>query len=286
MDAIAFTRQSDGTFKQSGAITTTHGRFQWLKNDGSWDGGWAVAPLEKLIERMAQGGPYKYSQYRILPDKTPTMERIKASCQSCGLPADISKPFVNPVTGVTEYACKYIIDDYINEQVTIVEQRCDIPRLRDSDGQIKITGVNAYFCGVACLMQGLLTYGRCAGCAKALPRKKLLRSWHLTYEGDGKLMYPKFAYCGKECELRFKNDRKHIWAANHFLIVLKSLGVTVVLDDTPVGKKLQPHLCANKNCAMGLNRTRARVIVKGEPCSTKCRAHLKMLERRAAKAAA
>jgi hypothetical protein len=92
MDAIAFARQSDGTFKQSGAITTTHGRFQWLLSDGSWDGGWAVEPLEKLIERMAQGGPYKYRQYRVIPEtKAPLV--IEACCNSCGLAADIMRPY-------------------------------------------------------------------------------------------------------------------------------------------------------------------------------------------------
>jgi hypothetical protein len=224
---------------------------------------------------MSQEGPYKYSQYRILPDTTPTMERLKASCQSCGLPADISKPFVDPVTGVTEYACKYIVDEYIKEQVAIIEQRCDIPRLRDSDGQIKIAGVNAYFCGVACLIQGLLTYGRCAGCAKALPRRKLIRDWHLTYKGEGKLMYPKFEYCSPECKQTW-SDRKDIWSAYHVLKVFSEFGILVSLPDAP--QKVTAGFkgrCASNACGKGRdargNRVRAQVPRRGDYCSAFCR---------------
>jgi hypothetical protein len=83
MDGITFARQADGSFSRDGEITSTHGRFQWLRNDGSWDGGWAKEPVSVLLERMSLSGPYKYDQYRILPAEMLPLE-IKPTCAGCG----------------------------------------------------------------------------------------------------------------------------------------------------------------------------------------------------------
>ncbi|PYV68250.1 MAG: hypothetical protein DMG96_37000 [Acidobacteria bacterium] len=55
MSEITFTRTEDG-IKQGGSINTDYGRFQWLRDDGSWDGGWAVEPITDLLARMNLGG--------------------------------------------------------------------------------------------------------------------------------------------------------------------------------------------------------------------------------------
>jgi hypothetical protein len=85
---IGFTRQQDGTFQQTGSITTRAGRFQWLKDDGKWDGGWKVEPLEDLLARMDHSGPYKYQEYRIMAAEIPPLV-IKPTCAGCGMPAGI-----------------------------------------------------------------------------------------------------------------------------------------------------------------------------------------------------
>lgn len=208
---------------------------------------------------------------------------IKPSCKSCGLIAEASKPYVDPVTGVTEYACKYIIDPYISEQVTIVEQRCDIVRLRNEDGQIKITGVAGVFCGTFCLVQELLTYGRCAGCAKRLPRKNL-RYWHSVKDGVGKHQYGVFDYCSPECKQAW-SDRKDIWSAYHMLKVFSDFGIPVSLPEAP--EKMTAGFkgrCASKACGKGRdargNRVRAQVPRRGDYCSAFCRSVGEEVQRR------
>lgn len=219
-------------------------------------------------------------------EKKPTVKPlvIKPSCASCGLTADASTPCVNPATGETEYVCKYIIDLYLLEQVTIVEQRCDTARLRNSDGQIKIAGIAGYFCSTFCLMQELLTYGRCAGCAKRLPRKKLLRDWHTVKDGVGKQQHGLFEYCSPECKQAW-NDRKDIWSAYHVLKVFSEFGIVVSLPDAPervtTGFKGR---CASKACGKGRdargNRVRAQVPRRGDYCSAFCRSVGEEVQRR------
>ena len=84
---ILFTKQTDGSFAQSGAISTKYGQFQWF--DGQhWQGGWAVEPIKDLMERMQLSGPYRYTQYRILPAKKPALP-IYPRCPKCNIPEDI-----------------------------------------------------------------------------------------------------------------------------------------------------------------------------------------------------
>jgi hypothetical protein len=79
---ITFERGADG-FTQHGDIDFTFGFFQWQRNDGAWDGGWAIEPVSELIARMQRGGPYKYQSYRILPAEPQPLD-IKPTCAGCG----------------------------------------------------------------------------------------------------------------------------------------------------------------------------------------------------------
>src|SRR5215469_856458 len=90
---VVFTKQSDGRYQQQGQCSGTHGRFQWLREDRTWDGGWKIEPVAELLARMTLGGPYKYVQFRILCAKKPEII-IHPCCSSCGLPGDVSKPYV------------------------------------------------------------------------------------------------------------------------------------------------------------------------------------------------
>jgi hypothetical protein len=85
---IVFTKQTDGTFAQSGDVNTEHGRFQWQNDKGVWDGGWAVEPIADLLDRMMLHGPYKYDVYRILPATKPELI-INPTCAGCGVIAGI-----------------------------------------------------------------------------------------------------------------------------------------------------------------------------------------------------
>jgi hypothetical protein len=198
---------------------------------------------------------------------------IKPSCESCGLLANASAPYHNALTGETEYACKYIIDPYIAAQVAIVEQHVDVPSLRDSNGQIKLKGISGYFCSLSCLMQGLFTYGRCAGCSKKLP-KKLLKNWHAVKDGEGVHQYGKFDYCSPECKAAY-SARENIWSARHLLSTLTTFGIAVKLPETTVSESACRGRCANKHCGQGRddrgNRVRARVPERGDYCSTRCK---------------
>ena len=92
-----FERQSDGTYQESGECRTLHGRFQWLRDDGRWEGGWSIEPIADLLARMNQTGPYKYSAYRILPAEEPELV-IKPTCASCGVIAGVD----------CQRACEYV----------------------------------------------------------------------------------------------------------------------------------------------------------------------------------
>jgi hypothetical protein len=87
-DIITFTRRHDGAYKQDGECSTPHGRFQWQRPDGRWDGGWEIEPVLDLIARMNLGGPYKYEHYRITP-ATKTELVIKPTCYGCGMIAGV-----------------------------------------------------------------------------------------------------------------------------------------------------------------------------------------------------
>jgi hypothetical protein len=198
----------------------------------------------------------------------------RPTCASCGLIAEASTPTVNPLTGEIEYACKYIIDPYIAEQVSVVEQHVDVAKMRDENGQIKLPGIPAYLCSTFCLMQELFCYGRCAGCAKKLPRKKLLRDWHLVKDGVGKSQYAKFDYCSPECKQRY-SAREGIWSARHVLQTLATFGIKVSMPAEFTAKESMRGRCANKNCGQGRdsrgNRVRAKVPERGDFCSSACK---------------
>jgi hypothetical protein len=209
-----------------------------------------------------------------LPPSDPTAP----ACSTCGLTSAATAPSINSITGATEYACKYIIDPFVAEQVTLVEKHCNIPAWRDANGQLKIKGVAGIFCSVACLAEGLLTYGRCAGCAKKLKRKKFQKDWMVKHDGEGVKMYGAFDYCSPECKRAFA-DSRHIWAAAHLLKILQGLGIecTQTAIDSAVidsGNGFK-WLCGYKSCGKGRdkkgNRARARVPEKDDFCSTACR---------------
>ncbi|MDP9160715.1 MAG: hypothetical protein M3O09_10885 [Acidobacteriota bacterium] len=93
---IVFSRNESGTYTQSGEVTTSTGKLEWLVDDGKWDGGWRIEPVAALIERM-NAGPYKYLQYRILEAEKPTLD-IKSTCAGCGANAGTD----------CQRACEYI----------------------------------------------------------------------------------------------------------------------------------------------------------------------------------
>jgi hypothetical protein len=80
---ITFERNANG-FTQSGDVDFDFGLFQWLRADGTWDGGWTAEPVADLVARMQHSGPYKYSAYRILPAEMPPLD-IKPTCAGCGV---------------------------------------------------------------------------------------------------------------------------------------------------------------------------------------------------------
>ena len=94
---ILFSRQEDGSYKQAGECQTIHGRFQWLRDDGTWDGGWCIEELSTLLARMNRGGPYKYDQYRTLEAEKPELV-IKPTCAGCGVIAGVD----------CQRACEYL----------------------------------------------------------------------------------------------------------------------------------------------------------------------------------
>jgi hypothetical protein len=204
---------------------------------------------------------------------------IRPSCGSCGLSAEASTPWLNPRTGQREFLSAMLIDAYIAAQVAVIEKHIDGAKMRNECGQFKLAGVASYFCSLFCLMQGLFCYGRCAGCARSLPRKKLLRDWHAVHNGEGKFQYGKFEYCSPECKKLFSN-RETIWAAQHVLETLAKFGVEVQMPAEFVTESEAEFRgrCANKNCGKGKdargNRVRAKVPARGDFCSSSCqRAH-------------
>ena len=79
---ISFTKQEDGSFTQLGECNTPHGRFQWQRDDGKWEG-WSIEPLPDLMARMNRAGPYKFQEYRILPVEKKELV-IKPTCTAAG----------------------------------------------------------------------------------------------------------------------------------------------------------------------------------------------------------
>lgn len=86
---ITYSSTSLGAYQAEGQCTSTHGRFYWQRQDGTWDGGWAVEPLEDLLARMGHSGPYKYPAYQIVEAEPPQIV-IKPTCFGCGMIAGIS----------------------------------------------------------------------------------------------------------------------------------------------------------------------------------------------------
>ena len=84
---ITYTPLPCGTYRGSGECTTTHARLYWQRTDGTWDGGWAVEPLEDLLARMRHIGPYKYPAYRIVEAEKPPAPEPGRVCENCGLPS-------------------------------------------------------------------------------------------------------------------------------------------------------------------------------------------------------
>lgn len=69
-------------------LGTAHGRFQWLRDNGRWDGEWTTEPVTELIARMKRSGPYRYAAYRILP-ATKAELVIRPTCAGCGAIAGV-----------------------------------------------------------------------------------------------------------------------------------------------------------------------------------------------------
>jgi hypothetical protein len=217
---------------------------------------------------------------------------VNKSCDSCGLPGDISRPLphidgsenLSPedfallvkngwIEGATP--CKYILNPEYLEEVKTFEKASVLPR--NTNNQIKLPGVNAVFCSTMCLMQGLFTDGRCCGCAKVLPHKKTLREWHRTYEGKGVHEYPPFESCGDKACNKYLKERRLVFTSEHLSVVLDTL------------LNPQVKIRATKPCAAGTrclkyeDRRPAPAVGRSPYCSRNCLASDKI---RLAKASA
>src|SRR5205809_2159610 len=100
------------TYRRQARRTTCQNRFQWQREDGSWDGGWVIEPVPDLLARMNRGGPYKYTRYRITEASKPELV-ILPTCVGCGMLAGLScgnahteahgDPLAEPLIDYDEY---------------------------------------------------------------------------------------------------------------------------------------------------------------------------------------
>jgi hypothetical protein len=185
---IIFERQSDGTFKQEGEAEFKDGRFFYFKED-RWQGGWAVLAVSDLMGWMQhEPGLYKYSQYKIIEDRKPSLT-IHPCCTSCGLPGDVSRPYnidadalpsLPPNGSESAEVLKWWEEEkeqwtgspFFNASVGQSVRSCyDTGEFEtNAYGQIVATGVSGQFCSPFCLAMGMFLPGRCAGCSKRLPK--------------------------------------------------------------------------------------------------------------------
>jgi len=175
---LLFVKQDDGTFTQTGEVTTKHGTFHWMKENGNWstsiDGSGAIEPIQDLLDRMhREDSPYKYQQYCIREATKPPLD-INPCCTSCGVPGDTTKPvsyeqaknwrgqsndwsegedytaFFGVATGQIEVCCDY----------NISKTSTNTSHAHPSDFKVnewgQIVALGRTFCSVFCLAQELV----------------------------------------------------------------------------------------------------------------------------------
>jgi hypothetical protein len=301
MMEILFTKTNEG-FNQTGEASFENGIFQWSK-DGVWCGTGAVEPIKDLIARMQHDlSFYKYESYRIIEAPKARLVIIPC-CSTCGLPGDISKPHtiteedcdtgdestffgefengkcvrrakLGDVVGCCRYHKRHPVDTHTTDE----EARFDETKLKVNEwDQFIAKGVTGQFCSPTCLMQGMFTYGRCAGCAKRLAATKKFASWYATAE---KWVFDKYTYCSPECQAKFSAFKNPLVVEHVEAVLSENLRRSDVVSRFIGGKPLKRHLCAWAGCGKGENLTRARVAVKGDCCSKECKKQVKAITQR------
>jgi hypothetical protein len=163
----------------------------------------------------------------------------------------------------------------------IEEDKIDESKLETNDyGQFVAPGVTGQFCSSYCLMIGMFTYGRCAGCAKSLPRTKMFAAWS---DKEKQWVFDEYIHCSPECRKKYAAFAKpNVLTAEHLGLVLG----TEVLAEAQASTERQTSnakvdetgykgRCANQTCGSGRdvkgNRVRGRVPRIGDVCSKDCR---------------
>jgi hypothetical protein len=164
-----------------------------------------------------------------------------------------------------------------NNVVRIEEDKVDESKLKtNAYGQFIAPGVAGQFCSPYCLMIGLFTYGRCAGCSKSLPRTKNYATWN---EKQKAWIFDRYTHCSPECRKKFPCS---FLTAEHLYRVLgisHAILPDIVPDITPAismpDQSSYKGRCANQTCGSGRdlkgNRVRGRVPRVGDFCSPECR---------------
>jgi len=262
---ITFTRTEDG-IKQGGSINTDYWRFQWLRDDGSWDGGWAVEPITDLLARMNLGGPYKYSAYRILEAETPALV-IKPTCHGCGMIAGIScqmeDTHVFTDYEFTEHS-NLLVDYDDNHQFAL-----SLPVVTEGRNYGKARAKQVTFNSVRCANLTLMQLARRErNEIVSYPKTQTLGEYRAAqgYKRcpQCKAINKGEQFCSRICEEKY------------------TANLELIQDVAPVIETVKPartYRCGNPCCGTGRddkgNRVRGKVPKRGEFCSKDCRRMVK-----------
>jgi len=184
--------------------------------------------------------------------------------------------------GQTIASCRYYpkhpvaINEEGNNVVHIEEDKVDESQLKtNAYGQFLAPGVAGQYCSPYCLMIGMFTYGRCAGCSKSLPRTKNYAAWS---DRKKEWIFDRYTHCSPECRRKFPHAPL---TADHLNCVLGILPVITPATPTSLSPVIIPDemayqgRCANQTCGSGRdlkgNRVRGRVPRIGDFCSPECR---------------
>jgi hypothetical protein len=270
---VTFHRTASG-FTQDGEPDSDTGFLEWLRDDGTWDGGWVAEPVVDLIARMQRSGPYKYSTYRILAaDKVPL--EIKSTCFSCGMIAGIACGRDSPVHPRGDSLIDFDEDHQYSISLPVVTKGKNYGKHK-----VKPVTFNSMLCGNLALLEltrtesskEVISYDyetqdlgeyRAAQGWKRCPTCKRLNTGN--------------QFCDDACKDKYEGDIQAV--------------LQVAQTIRPASEPTYRGRCAYRPCGKGKDarglRVRARVPKVGDFCSTGCRdAHRQVQKRKEAKKAA